>query len=168
MVTLHPTKEQIEEAIEDGRKMGKLWGSVTRGAGNVTGALGEIMCRDYLGAERVGQKVYSHDLELDGYSIDVKSKKCSGPPLPDYSASVIAKKGHHGIKADRLLFTRVQDDFSSVYLVGWLTTLQFARRSTMTTAGTREGGFVHWADSFNVPISKLRKVETLLSTSLLR
>ena len=165
MVIIHPTGEQIAEAIASGAKMGKLWGSVTRGAGNVTGMLGEIVCRDYLNAVHVGQKVYSHDLELDGKTIDVKSKRCSSAPLPEYAATVLAKDGKLAVKADRLLFTRVMDDYSTVYITGWLTTLQFKRRSTLTPAGTREGGFLHWADSFNCPISRLNKVELLLSAS---
>ena len=168
MVIIHPTKEQVKEAKAAAKKMGVIWGSVTRGAGNVTGMLGEIVCRDYLKAEHVGQKVYSHDLELDGYTIDVKSKRCSSAPLPDYAASVLAKDGKLAVKADRLLFTRVLDDLSTVYITGWLTKLQFKRRSTLTLAGTREGGFLHWADSFNVPISRLNKVELLLSASSLQ
>lgn len=168
MVTIKPTKKQIAEAVASAEKMGKLWGSVTRGAGNVTGMLGEIVCRDYLKAAHVGQKVYSHDLELDGVTIDVKSKRCSSAPLPEYVATVLAKDGKLAVKADRLLFTRVMDDFSLVYITGWLTTRQFKRRSTLTPAGTREGGFLHWADSFNVPISRLNKVDLLLSASSLR
>jgi len=95
--------------------MGALWGSVTRGAGNLTGMIGELIANEWLNSERVGQKVYSHDLELDGITYDVKSKRCSSEPKPEYLASVFAKKdGSVGIKADRLLFARVLDDYSAV------------------------------------------------------
>jgi len=163
MIVIHPTAEQVQQAIEDGKKMGVLWGSVTRGAGNVTGAIGEIIANEWLNSERVGQKVYSHDLELDGITYDVKSKRCSSVPLPEYAASVFAKKdGSVGIKADRLLFARVMDDCSAVYLLGWLTTKQFTRRAEFIEAGTRDGGFIHRASGWHVPISKLNKMEKLL------
>lgn len=163
MITIRPTAKQVRQAKREADKMGALWGSVTRGQGNLTGMLGELIANEYLNSKRVGQKVYSHDLELDGISYDVKSKRCSSAPLPEYAASVFAKKdGSVGIKADRLLFARVMDDYSAVYLLGWLTTKQFTRRAEFIEAGTRDGGFIHRASGWHVPLSKLNKMEKLL------
>jgi len=162
MVTLIPTAEQIAVAREDARKMGVLPNSKTYGRGNLIGMLSEIVTAEWMGAERVRPPVYSHDLVRDDITYDVKCKRCGGPPLPEYTASVFAKGGKHGIKANRLLFTRCKDDLSDLYVVGWLTTLQFARRSALIKAGTREDGFIHRADGLHVSISRLNSPESLL------
>ena len=163
MICLKPTEEQIAEAKADAKKMGILPNSFTYGRGNGIGMLGEIIATEWLSAERVRPPVYSHDIVLNGITYDVKTKKCGGKPLPEYTASVIAKDGKNNIKADRLLFARVLDDWSVIYLCGWLTTRQFARRSELIKAGTREGGFLHRVDGFHVPISKLNPMEDLLN-----
>lgn len=161
MIIVTPTAGQLKQAAEDAKKMGILPNSFMRGRGNRAGMLAEIVAADWLKAERVRPPVYSHDLVLNGKTIDVKCKACRGEPLPEYTASVMAKDGKHGIKADILLFTRVLDDYSELYLCGWLTTRQFARRSELIKAGTREGGFVHRVTGFHVPISKLNPMESL-------
>ena len=155
MIILRPTEAQIAQAKEEGRKMGVLPNSNTCGRGNAIGMLAEITTAEWLNAERVRPPVYTHDLVLNGKTIDVKCKRCSSAPQPNYSASVFAKHGKHGIAADILLFTRVLDDMSELYVVGWLTTRQFARRASFVKAGTREDGFLHRADGFHVPISRL-------------
>lgn len=165
MITIHPTADQIAEAREDARRMGVLPNSKTFGRGNAIGMLAEIVTSEWMTAERVRPPVYSHDLVRDGITYDVKARRCSGEPLPEYAAGVFAKDGKHGIKADRLLFTRVLDDLSTVYIVGWLTTRQFARRSEFIKAGTRDGGFITRADCFSLPIARLLKAE-LLAPSL--
>lgn len=167
MIILYPSAEQIAQAKEEGRKMGVLPNSKTYGRGNAIGMCAEIVCAEWMGAERVRPPVYSHDLVMDGITYDVKARRCSGPPLPEYAAGVFAKAGKHGIKANRLLFTRIKDDMSELYIVGWLTTLQFARRSSFIEKGTREDGFLHRADSYSLPISRLNPPETLLQASSL-
>jgi len=161
VIVIHPSAEQKAEAAKDARAMGCLPNSVTYGRGNLIGMLAEIVAADWLKATRVRPPVYSHDIEFNGRTIDVKAKRCSSLPLPEYSASVFAKNGKHGIKADILLFTRVTDDCDTVYLLGWLTTRQFARRAEFVKQGTRDGGFIHRADGFHVPIKRLRSMEEL-------
>ena len=165
MIVLHPSAEQKAEAARDAKSMGCLPNSVTYGRGNLIGMLAEIVAADWLKATRVRPPVYSHDIEFNGRTIDVKAKRCSSVPMPEYTASVFAKNGKHGIKSDILLFTRVTDDYDTVYLLGWLTTRQFARRAEFVERGTREGGFIHRADGWHVPLSRLRSMEELAALS---
>ncbi len=129
----------------------------------MVGMLGEQMAANYLNAERVGHKHYSHDLELNGFSYDVKTKTCNSEPKADYNCSVFAKDGEIPLKSDRVLFARCSAFYDKVWLVGWLTTKQFKRRSEFIKAGTREGAFIHRTDGFHVPIAKLNKMEQLLA-----
>jgi hypothetical protein len=164
VIIVEPTADQLKLASDDAKKMGCLPNSFTKGQGNLIGMLSEIVAAEWLKAERVRPPIYSHDLVFNGRTIDVKCKRCSTEPLPEYSASVVAKDGRHGIKADILLFTRALADLSAVYLCGWLTTRQFARRSEKVAAGTRDGGFIHRVTGFHVPISRLNPMESLLTS----
>lgn len=162
MIAITPTQAQLEEAAADAKKMGVLPGSFTGGRGNKIGMLAEIIAADWTKAVRVRPPVYSHDLELNGKTADVKAKRCSSVPLPEYTASVVAPNGKHTVKADIILFSRVLDDMSEVYLCGWLTRLQFLRRAELIKAGTRDGGFIHRVTGLHVPISRLNSMESLI------
>ena len=162
MITVTPTAAQKRQASIDARKMGVLPNSFTYGKGNGIGMLAEIVAASWLGAERVRPPVYSHDLVLNNLTIDVKCKRCSSEPQPDYLASVVAKKKEVGIKADLLLFARIMDDRSLAYLCGWLPTEEFVKQAEFIKAGTRDGGFIHRVDGFHVPLSKLNPMESLL------
>jgi len=164
MIEYKPTRANIEKAKKLAREMGILYGSFTFGTGNTTGMLGEIACMALLKkAKLVSKTSRTHDIELAGVTIDVKSKRCKGPPLPYYTASVVQKKNL--LKADVLLFTRVHENLKTVWILGWLPTKEFYKKATLIEAGTREGPFLHRVSGFHIDISELRPFESLQSVT---
>ena len=72
MIKIIPTQEQIERAQElfDFKVLNN---SITKGDGNLAGALGEVIVCDYYNGEQ--KNTYDYDLILKGKKIDVKTKR---------------------------------------------------------------------------------------------
>lgn len=166
MITLHTTPEQVREAL-DLYEFGVLRDSFTKGKGNVYGALGEIVTRDLFVSK--GHTVelvqeYEYDLIVDGCKVDVKTKRTSVTPEQHFNASVCAKNTRQS--CDVYLFTRVLDDLSTCFLLGWMTRAEFFTRSFFLCKGEKDryGWTVH-EDCFNVPIESLSPFRAEMETN---
>lgn len=148
------------------KEMGVLWGSVTRGAGNVAGMLGELLYEKHCNWEHVRPYKVSHDLTFGELKIDVKTKQCAGEPLPEYYASVMSATGKKPADTDIYAFARVTRDFKEGWLLGWITVDEFYEKAIFIEKGTREGAFLYRADGYHMPISSLNPLETLCSPSV--
>lgn len=163
MIEYNPTTKEIAKAKSKGKKMGVLYNSFTKGAGNETGMMGEIVAHLYMpDAVCVSEKSRTHDFEMYGKTIDVKSKKCKGKPLPEYVASVSFDTGKY-LKSDILLFTRVAEDLKTVWVLGWYPTALFYKNAQLIERGTVEGRFIHRITGYHLPIKKLRPISKLLA-----
>lgn len=155
MVKLEIPNKVFLEAREMAKEMGQLKGSLTRGAGNLAGFLGEIMVREYLGAKQ--DNSYDHDLLMpDGTKIDVKTKRCTSEPKDFYEVSV----GNVKQKCDKYVFTRVLGDYSTIWLLGEITKEDFMEKATERKKGDvdESNGFVFKANAHNMAISELDPV----------
>lgn len=156
MITLHTTPEQVREAREL-YEFGVLRDSFTKGEGNVAGALGEIVTRDFFAS--LGHSVqlvqeYEYDLTVDGCKVDVKTKRTSVTPEPHFNASVCAKNTRQA--CDVYLFARVLDDLSTCFLLGWMTRAEFFTRAFFLCKGEKDAyGWTVREDCFNTPIESL-------------
>src|SRR4051812_47843839 len=103
MVEIQITEEQRAEAKRLADELGVLNKSITSGQGNLIGFLGEQIVIDYTSALRTN--TFDYDMTKDGVTADVKSKKCSSPPLPDYECSVSAINTSQ--KTDYYIFVRI-------------------------------------------------------------
>lgn len=163
MIEHKTTCVEVDLAKARGDKMGVLYNSFTKGAGNTTGMLGEIVAHNYIpDAVCVSDKSRTHDFEMYGKTIDVKSKKCKKAPLPEYVASVAFDTGKY-LKSDILLFTRVAEDLQTVWVLGWYPTALFYKKAQLIERGTVEGRFVHRITGYHLPIKKLRSINKLLA-----
>ena len=92
MKTLQISREQIERA----KKLypfNDLKGSITKGVSNIYGALGEVIIYDL--SKKNGLNVdftstYDYDLIIENYKIDVKTKRTTVTPKPNYLCSISA------------------------------------------------------------------------------
>tara|TARA_R110002167_G_scaffold356838_1_gene572025 strand:+ start:153 stop:497 length:345 start_codon:yes stop_codon:yes gene_type:complete len=86
MIEVQITNSMRETAHDMSSEMGILSRSITRGQGNVYGFLGELVALDVLGG--IHQNTMDYDILVDGSKIDVKTKKTTVKPKPDYDCSV--------------------------------------------------------------------------------
>jgi hypothetical protein len=166
-IEFRPSGEDYKLAAERSERMGVLANSYTRGAGRMFGLLGEIAVEKYLGdiITPCGELSKSYDLLTDsGISIEVKTKRARAIPKPEYVASVEQKRTHM-FENDLFVFLRAHDSMVKLWLLGWIKTDSFKRRSEFKKAGEPDGdsGFTYRVDGYHIPISKLKKMEDLQS-----
>tara|TARA_R100001530_G_scaffold74857_3_gene52668 strand:- start:4097 stop:4669 length:573 start_codon:yes stop_codon:yes gene_type:complete len=97
-------QDMVDRAKEWAESIGSLNRSIISGEGNFAGRIGELALAHYLGVEVEDHKDY--DLIYKGDKIEVKTKRRSCAPLPDYDVSVAKTSGHQ--KADRYIFISLQ------------------------------------------------------------
>ena len=166
MIEITPTEAQIKEArLSAGSTVG-LQGSISRGAGSVAGALGEIIVRDYLNYRQANTAHY--DLYTDqGIRIDVKTKHCKSIPHPSYDCSIAA----HGTKqdCDEYIFVRTLVSLQKMWILGRIPKDEYYKKAVRHKKGEvdESNGFTFKADCYNLPISELWKIEQTSSPSAL-
>jgi len=162
MLVFTPNSDNIKEAFERSEKLGILPNSFTRGVGRMTGFLGEVAFEIlYPNAKYVGAKVFTHDYEIGSRTIDVKSKTCSGKPLPHYTASVNCAEGYK-LSARAYFFVRIRRDLTKCWLVGWATANKIQKHGDYCKKGEADdSGFTYKVDGYHLPISSLRRANSL-------
>jgi hypothetical protein len=161
----------LTEARQLARQMGTLRNSITKGAGNVYGFVGELVATRYLGA--LHHNTHDYDVVLpagpQGFRVDVKTKKVTSKPKPNYLCTVADYNTRQ--QCDAYVFTRVMDDFSYAYLLGWLTKEQFYKEAKFFKRGdidpSGNGKWKFTADCYNVQIDQLRPMGVLLDEDVL-
>jgi hypothetical protein len=163
-IEFRPCGEDFELAAQRSDQMGILHNSYTKGAGRMHGMLGEIAVGKYLDGlvDHCGSSKYGYDFETnDGIKIEVKTKRSNSIPKSDYTASVEKKKSHM-FENDLYVFVRAHETMTRFWLVGWVKTDSFKRRSNFIAAGgSDETGFTYRVEGYHIPISKLKKMDLL-------
>jgi len=162
MLVFTPTGDDIKEAFQRSEALGVLPNSFTRGAGRMTGFIGEIAFgKLYPLAKYVGDKSFTHDYVMGKKTIDVKSKTCTSIPKPDYTASVNCRKSKP-LGAKVYFFTRVQKDMMRAWLLGWQTSTTIQNKKNYKSRGESDSyGFKYKVSGYHVPISSLRSSNSL-------
>ena len=89
MIEVMITDEMVNEARQAAADIGRLKNSIEKGGGNLAGCIGEILVRETLGYKK--DSTYDYDLrDSEGKTIDVKTKRTTVTPKPDYDCSVAA------------------------------------------------------------------------------
>jgi hypothetical protein len=144
-----------------------LKGSITKGKSQLYGAIGEVMCLDYLSEfGNVRQESdYDHDLLLDGFKIDVKTKCTTVKPLPGYLASISDFNPHQ--KCDWYLFCRVHKDMRKGWICGFAWKSLFYKKAQYAKAGDIDpegNGWTFKGDCYNLKYGDLMPIEALKGT----
>jgi hypothetical protein len=141
----------------------ELEGSITKGDSNIFGAVGEIVVYDFLHSR--GHKIdvnstYDYDLIVDNLKVDIKTKKTTVRPRPNYFCSISAFNIHQ--KCDYYLFVRVTEDLSVAYLLGYVRKDKFYDLATFKEKGELDvNGFVFKDDCYNLEVHRLQKFKKL-------
>lgn len=144
----------LVEARDKAAEMGKLRNSITSGAGNIAGFIGEAIAQQVLGGKL--DNTYDYDLVLDnGTKIDVKTKQTSVKPLDSYDCSIANLNTKQ--QCDYYAFVRVKNDFTVGWYLGVYSKELYMRDAVFMKKGTVDpsNGYVVKSDCWNLKISKL-------------
>ena len=141
------------KAREKTVEMGKLYNSILRGKGNMSGFIGEQLALKVLGG--AWENTYDYDLKVNDIRIDVKTKQTSLKPLPHYECSIAAFNTKQD--CDGYAFVRVLNDFSVGWFLGVLTKQDYFDKATFLKKGEVDpsNNYTVKADCYNVRIDEL-------------
>jgi len=134
MKVLKITQEQLSRAKKH-FDFNVLNNSVTKGAGNLAGALGEILIMDLYGAEYIGSIHY--DLLIKGKKIDVKTKRQKNKPNPEHNVNIFAI--HKYQQCDYYCFVSVNYEMTKAWLSGWCSKERFYKEAKFYKKGEQDG-----------------------------
>lgn len=146
----------LVEARDKAAEMGKLRNSITSGAGNIVGFIGEAIAQQVLGGKL--DNTYDYDLVLDnGTKIDVKTKQTSVKPLDSYDCSIANLNTKQ--QCDYYAFVRVKNDFTVGWYLGVYEKQQYMLDAVFMKRGTIDpsNGYVVKSDCYNLKINQLKE-----------
>lgn len=157
LIGFHPNSENVKQAFERSQNLGVLPNSFTRGAGRMTGFLGEISFELlFPDSKYVGNYSRTHDYLMGSRKIDVKSKTCGNKPQLHYTASVHCVEGKP-LRASHYFFVRVHKDMTRAWMLGWATKNRILKEGEFKRKGEEDSyGFTYKASGYHIPISSLR------------
>ena len=152
------SKEQIERA-EKLYPFKELKGSITKGKSNIYGALGEIIIYDINKEKGLNvdfNSTYDYDLIIDGYKVDVKTKRTTVKPKPDYLCSISSFNTKQ--KCDFYFFLRIKENLKECYLLGYKKKTDFFKEAVFNKKGSLDvNGWSFKDDCYNLKIEMLDK-----------
>jgi len=147
------------------KKLGKLKNSFTGGKGNIWGFLGEGIFGKYMGilpdnTYHFDFRIQDHKVDVN-HKVDVKAKHCKTEPMRHYECS-IAKESKFQ-ETDLYVFTRILEDCSKGWILGYISKKEYFDMATFHTKGEIdiENSFVFKNDCYNLPISCLKPINEL-------
>ena len=152
------SKQQIERA----KKLypfKELKGSITKGKGNMFGALGEIVVCDLFksrGLDVDFNSTYDYDLIINGNKVDIKTKRTTVVPKDYYLCSISSFNTRQ--KCDYYFFLRINENMEDCYLLGWKSKEDFFHEAIFNRKGELDvNGWAFKDDCYNLKISSLNK-----------
>jgi hypothetical protein len=140
----------------------ELNGSITKGSGNIYGALGEILIYDFFvsrGFDVDFKSTYDYDLIINTHKVDVKSKRTTVEPKGNYLCSI--SSFNTGQKCDFYFFCRIREDMKFGYLLGFKGKNDFFDQATFNKKGDADiNGWLFKNDCYNLEISKLNQFKS--------
>lgn len=149
-------------ALKEAEELGALRKSITQGAGNQAGFLGEIAVADYLEVER--ENTFGHDLVgKKDRTYDVKTKRCKSKPLDNYTVSVCALNTKQN--CDVYVFVRITVDLKTAWILGYMPKEEFYKKAKFCKKGELDpDSDCNWhfkEDCYNMYIRDLKPISEL-------
>ena len=132
-----------------------LKNSITNGAGNITGALGEVIVYDYYSnTSKVEYKGdFDNDLLINGYKIEVKSAKATREPTAN--GWVLVAERSRFQKCDYYIFTRVSQDLKTAWILGSKSKSGYYEQSEYV----RKNDYCYKENCYRLQIKDLEKIK---------
>lgn len=157
MIEIEITTQQIARA-EHLYQFGALNNSITQGANNIFGAVGEIVVFDYFNTTTTIDftSTFDFDMIVNGFKIDVKTRVCKNEPTQNFWLDIPASNTTQ--RCDFFFFVFVLQDLTRAFLAGYIRPEQFFSRATFIAKDTRaDHGFVYRCDSYTLKASEVNK-----------
>ena len=158
MKTIKISEEQIERAKQL-YPFNELKGSIAKGESNIYGALGEVIIYDLSkknGLDVDFTSTYDYDLIIENYKVDVKTKRTTVIPKPNYLCSI--SSFNTGQKCDFYFFLRINENLKDCYLLGYKKKIDFFKEATFNQKGSLDvNGWPFKDDCYNLKIEMLNE-----------
>jgi len=153
----------IKLATKKSKDMGALRESITKGAGNVAGFIGELAVYDLMGG--IYRPTFNYDIVVSGKKYDIKTKRCTSTPLLNYECSIAGSNPNQ--KCDFYIFTRVLENYKTCWILGYISKEDFFKNARFCRRGdVDEKSHMNWrfkADCYNLEIKELADITELIS-----
>ena len=162
MVEIEIRPQWKRAALKEAEEMGSLRKSITNGAGNQAGFIGERVVADYLSIKKAN--TYQYDLVTKKEkTYDVKTKRCKSKPLPNYTVSVCALNTKQ--ECDAYIFVRVDNEMKTAWILGYMPKKQFYKKAKFCKKGDIDpDSHCNWRfreDCYNMYIKDLKNISEL-------
>ena len=158
MIELEITNKILMEARGRAKKLGRLHNSITKGAGNLAGYVGQLLVAKHLEAEEPDD--YNFDVKKDDVTYEVKTKRCTSRPKPEYDCSVSDFNTKQD--CDYYIFVRVLEDFSKAWILGKKKKAEYFKQARFCEKGKVDKkshlGWKFKGDCYNLSISELEEI----------
>ena len=172
MIVIPHTQDMIDRAMARATQMGAIKNSITKGTGNLAGFLGEEAFCAYTGASIVGGKDY--DVVLNNEKVEVKTKRRTVAPKPNYDVSVATTSTHQhpdkyafislefGKTIQKLNGQKVYKDLKNVWYLGSKDAKEYFEEAAKWNKGDvdKSNDFTTLQDMYNLPISELERLDS--------
>jgi hypothetical protein len=155
MIEVLITPSMVEKAKKKAIELGELKNSITKGAGNLAGFIGEEVAAQVTGGTIKNTKNY--DLVVEEETYDVKTKRCTSEPQPHYECSIAAYNPTQ--KCDKYIFVRVMKNLTKAWVLGELPKEEYFEKARFLQKGDYDPSN-NWrckADCYNVAIDELNE-----------
>lgn len=161
MIEVSITQEIIERSAKKSDKMGVLNHSILKGEGNLVGFIGEEVVARYLLGKVAN--TYDYDVIFKSLKIDVKTKKTSVKPRPEYDCTINAYNTTQ--ECDWYAFVRVSSDLEKAWILGYMPRDEYYTKAVKWSAGDYDPSnkFTFKTDCYNMRIDQLYDLPNPLS-----
>ena len=156
--------EHLEEAEARNKLFYKKYGNAgthrtDKSRQRITGFLAEIAIKNTF--TKLDYSEYDEvDFIFKDKTFDSKAQGCNSIPLPHYVATYYEEQKKRNV--DFLIFSRVKNDFSLVWICGIISKKEFLEKSILIPAGVMRHNFVYDNPRFELEFKNLYKPELLL------
>lgn len=101
------------------------------------------------------------DFTFNDITFDVKAQGCNGAPAPNFVGTLYEEQRDRNV--DFYIFTRVKNDFTKVWIAGFISKDQFLSMAKLIPAGTSNNNFTYDQSRYEIEYSRLIKPQQFMS-----
>jgi hypothetical protein len=158
MKEINVTEQQLERA-KTLYEFKVLNNSISKGKGNLIGAIGEIVVFDYYtnkGKNVIHAQNFQYDLIIENYKIECKTLASNVTPKDYYNCHLSTFNDKQD--CDYYCFLHALNDFSKVWIKGMLSKHEVNQLKTFKKKGELDGKFAFKEDTWIIKNYQLKKI----------
>jgi len=158
MKEINVTEQQLERA-KTLYEFKVLNNSISKGKGNLIGAIGEIVVFDYYinkGKNVIHAQNFQYDLIIENYKIECKTLASNVTPKDYYNCHLSTFNDKQD--CDYYCFLHALNDFSKVWIKGMLSKHEVNQLKTFKKKGELDGKFAFKEDTWVIKNYQLKKI----------